>query len=302
MAQSGRDYLQRKLDLQARCRVPQRLHRPFRSWVARDIVFSGGKAEGQRMARFEYDGASIYYEETGSGEPVLFMPGFTESIARHAKLRETLSATYRVIAADLPGSGQSKPQPHDYTPDYWRDDAHAFAALVDVVVGAPVHVLGFSDGGEVALLLAAHHPALVKSVLAWGAVGFAAESGRDMVGSFFNVIDRPAPGWEDYRTHLIDYYGLDLARAITQGFARNALTLIDRGGDISRSLAGTVVCPLLLIVGEQDTANPSALAKEYAKAARAGTAITVPGAGHEVHVSHRDWFERTVSEWLAVPR
>jgi valacyclovir hydrolase len=254
------------------------------------------------MGRFEYDGASIYYEETGSGEPVLFIPGFTEGIVQHAKLRETLAATYRVIAADLPGSGQSKPQPRDYTPNYCRDDAHAFAALVDVVVGAPVHVLGFSDGGEVALLLAAHHPALVKSVLAWGAVGFAAESGRDMIGSFFNVIDRPAPGWEDYRTHLIDYYGLDLARAITQGFARNAFTLIDRGGDISRSLAGNIVCPLLLIVGEQDTANPSALAEEYAKAARAGKAITVPGAGHDVHASHSEWFQHTVSEWLAVPR
>jgi pimeloyl-ACP methyl ester carboxylesterase len=253
------------------------------------------------MGRFEYDGADIYYEETGSGDPLLFMPGFTESIAQHAKLRETLSATYRVIAADLPGSGQSKPQPREYTPDYHHDDAHAFAALVDAVVGAPVHVLGFSDGGEVALLLAAHHPNLVKTVLTWGAVGFAAETADDTIDSFFNVIDQPAPGWEAYRKHLIDYYGQDTARVITQNFARNARAMIARG-DISRSLAGTIGCPLLLIVGEQDTANPSALAEEYAKAARNGNAITVPGAGHDVHVSHGDWFERAVLEWLAVPR
>jgi valacyclovir hydrolase len=254
------------------------------------------------MGRFEYDGASIYYEETGSGDPVLFMPGFTETIAQHIELREKLSATYRVIAADLPGSGQSKPQPRAYTPDYHHDDAHAFAALVDAVVGSPVHVLGFSDGGEVALLLAAHHPTVVKSVLTWGAVGFAGETGRDLIDAFFNAIDQPAPGWETYRKHLIDYYGQNAARAITQGFAHNARAMIARGGDISRSLAGNVVCPLLLIVGEQDTANPTALAEEYARAARAGTAITVPGAGHDVHASHRDWFERTVSEWLAVPR
>jgi valacyclovir hydrolase len=251
------------------------------------------------MAQFQYRGASIYYEETGSGEPVLFLPGFTESIAQHAKLRDRLSATHRVIAADLPGSGQSKPQPRDYTPDFYHNDAHAFAALIEAVVGAPVHVLGFSDGGEVALLLAAHHPTLVKSVLAWGAVGFAGETARELIEAFFNVIDQPAPGWEDYRKHLIDYYGQNAARAMTQVFARYAKEMIARGGDISRSLSSTIGCPLLLIAGERDTANPPSLAEEYAKAARAGKAITVPDAGHDVHVSHSHWFERTVSEWLA---
>ena len=254
------------------------------------------------MGRFEHNGVSIYYEETGSGDPVLFIPGFTESIAQHARLRETLSATYRVIAADLPGSGQSRPQPRDYTPDYYRDDARAFAALIDSVVGAPAHVMGFSDGGEVALLLGACHPTLVKSVLAWGAVGFAGEAARGLIDGFFDVIDDPAPGWEAYREHLIGTYGKDTARAITQAFARNARVIIAEGGDISRSLASSIGCPLLLIVGELDTANPSALAEDYAKAARAGKAITVPGAGHDVHASHPDWFDHTVAEWLAGSR
>ena len=69
-----------------------------------------------RMAWFEHDGSRIYYEEQGSGTPVLLLPGFSQSIAAYAALRGVLAAAgYRVIAADLPGSGRSGPQPTNRT-------------------------------------------------------------------------------------------------------------------------------------------------------------------------------------------
>jgi len=63
-----------------------------------------------RMAWFEHGISRIYYEEQGSGTPVLVLPGFAGSIEEFSGLRDALvAAGYRVIAADLPGSGRSEP-------------------------------------------------------------------------------------------------------------------------------------------------------------------------------------------------
>ena len=99
------------------------------------------------MSWFEYSGSRIYFEEEGAGSPVLFLPGWSESIEEFADLRRTLARNFRVIAADLPGSGKSGPQPRSYTPTYYDDDARAFLALLKSLDAAPAHLAGFSDGG-----------------------------------------------------------------------------------------------------------------------------------------------------------
>jgi valacyclovir hydrolase len=100
------------------------------------------------MPWFE-DGASrIYYEESGAGEPVLLLPGFSDRIEGHAALRRALNPDNRVIAADLPGSGRSGPQPREYTASYLADDARSFATLLRCLGTGPTHLVGFSDGAR----------------------------------------------------------------------------------------------------------------------------------------------------------
>ena len=102
-----------------------------------------------KMAWFEHGTSRIYYEEQGTGDPVLVLPGFAGSIEEFAALREALvTAGYRVIAADLPGSGRSEPQPRAYTATYYEDDARSFAALLQHLATGPAHLIGFSDGGD----------------------------------------------------------------------------------------------------------------------------------------------------------
>src|SRR5215467_5445160 len=109
-----------------------------------------------KMAWFEHGTSRIYYEEQGSGTAVLVLPGFAGSIEEFAALREALvAAGYRVIAADLPGSGRSEPQPRTYTATYFEDDARSFAALLQHLETGPAHMIGFSDGGDISLLMAA---------------------------------------------------------------------------------------------------------------------------------------------------
>ena len=83
------------------------------------------------MAWFEHGDVRIYYEESGAGDPLLLLPGWGGSIQELEPIREALAKNFRVIAADLPGSGKSGPQPRTYTPTYFDEDARAFIAMLD---------------------------------------------------------------------------------------------------------------------------------------------------------------------------
>jgi pimeloyl-ACP methyl ester carboxylesterase len=113
----------------------------------------------------------IYYEGLGRGDAVLLLPGWAGNIIEFDRLRHELSAGFRVIAADLPGSGRSQPQPRDYASAFYAEDAHTFRALLDDLDVHAAHLVGFSDGGEVALLMAALEPRRALSVVTWGGGG-----------------------------------------------------------------------------------------------------------------------------------
>lgn len=251
------------------------------------------------MSWFQHGDVRIWYEVAGEGPPVLLLPGFSDTIDAHAALRDTLAPRYRVIAADLPGSGKSQPQPRQYYPDYYRDDALAFLALLDALGADRPHVLGFSDGGEVALMLAAHAPDRPRSVLTWGAAGHGEDPDGKIADLFRNVMSGTASPFPGYRDYLAQRYGEDVARAMTRSFADNVSALIAAGGDISLSLAHRVTCPVLLLTGENDSFNPFRLLEAYVARAQQAEAEEVPGAGHGIHEDRPDWFLNRVQAWLS---
>lgn len=251
------------------------------------------------MPWFEHATSRIYYEESGAGDTVLLLPGFAGNIGELAALREALGASYRVIAADLPGSGRSEPQPRAYTATYYAEDAGAFAALLDHLATGPAHLLGFSDGGEVALLMAALTPGVVRSVVTWGAAGTLRQLGGPLLDALERVIDQPTPPLEPFRAYLIAAYGEANARAMTRSFVAAVRAIIAGGGDISWSQAGAIACPVLLITGEHDTffAPPGAVA-ELATRIPGAEFLEAAGAGHSVHDDRPDWLARTILDWL----
>ncbi len=84
------------------------------------------------MPTFDHNGMHINYEESGQGESLLAMPGWGGTIDELMPVRQALAKNYRVIAADLPGSGKSGPQPRTYAPGYFQEDARAMLALLNV--------------------------------------------------------------------------------------------------------------------------------------------------------------------------
>ena len=252
------------------------------------------------MAWFNFGASQIHFEVTGQGPPLLYLPGVTDFITNHADLRARLAQNYRVIAADLPGSGRSGPQPRNYQPGYYHEDARAFLTLLDQQApGQKVHLLGASDGGETALTMATLAPERARSVLAWGASGFIHDPEGQIAAAFHTVIDDPVPDMRAYRDFLIASYGADLARAITQNIAQGLTAIVAAGGNICRAEAHRITCPVCLFVGETDGFVTKALIDDIAARIPLAEAHEVAGAGHGIHSDRPDWFADRVLDWLA---
>ncbi len=97
----------------------------------------------------------------GPGGTVVFVHGLGGSATNWTDLAAGLSGRLRGLAVDLPGFGRSDPPPAD---DYSLG-AHADAVLGFLAgLGEPVHLVGNSLGGAVALLVAARRPELVTTL------------------------------------------------------------------------------------------------------------------------------------------
>lgn len=244
------------------------------------------------------DGARLYYEDTGRGDPVVLMPGWGGSIIELNGLRATLAEGFRIVAIDLPGSGRSQPQPRHYPASYYADDAQVLLGLLDELGIGAAHLAGFSDGGEEALLLAVLRPSLALSVFTWGAAGqVVAPPGA--LESLAHAIDDPSPEFIGLAAYLTQAYGADGARVMTRTWAQAMSDIVAAGGDVSRTRAHLISCPALLITGSDDAVCPPDLVSELAGLIPRGEFREAHGAGHAVHQSQHGWLARQLGDWLA---
>ncbi len=128
----------------------------------------------------------VRFAGTGTGAPVLLIHGNVASGAFFAGLMRALAAAgHRVVAPDLRGFGGSKSLPVDATRGLadFADDLHALAELDSgLKVTGPVHLVGWSLGGGVAMRYAIDHPGRVASVTLLAAMspyGFGGTRGPD---------------------------------------------------------------------------------------------------------------------------
>jgi len=115
---------------------------------------------------FTHDGVRLYYEVYGKGEALLLVHGNGGSIADLSAQIAHFRKRYQVIAMDSRSQGKSGDSVDKLTYEKMTDD---LAALLDHLKVGPANVLGWSDGGIEALLLAIRHPAKVKKIVAMAA-------------------------------------------------------------------------------------------------------------------------------------
>lgn len=126
----------------------------------------------------EVDGARIYYATFGAtGSPVLLLHGGMGNSDHWAHQVRALESSHRVIVIDSRGQGRSTrpPPPPARTrtkapaPPSYTQLAADVLAVMDHLALDKAAIVGWSDGGEVALELAIHHPDRVAQLVIYGA-------------------------------------------------------------------------------------------------------------------------------------
>ena len=116
------------------------------------------------MPTLRTNDAELFYEEAGSGEPVLLLHGLGSSTLDWEPQIEALKGSYRVIALDVRGSGRSRDLLKPGGPFSVAQFAVDAAALLDALGAAPAHVVGLSMGGMIAFQLAVDSPRSVRTL------------------------------------------------------------------------------------------------------------------------------------------
>src|SRR5215831_20910871 len=109
------------------------------------------------------NGLRIYYEEHGSGRPLVLLHGGGSTVqTSFGAIIPQLARTHHLIAPEQQGHGHTADIDRPLSFEQMADDT---AALLEQLRVANADVLGFSNGGMVALQLAIRHPARVRRLI-----------------------------------------------------------------------------------------------------------------------------------------
>lgn len=114
------------------------------------------------MSHLSRDGIKLSYEETGSGQPLLFVHGWCCDRSYFAPQVEHFRRSHRVVAVDLRGHGESDKPRQDYTMAAFADDLNWLCTQLRIE--RPV-IIGHSMGGVIALVTAWRFPALPAAIV-----------------------------------------------------------------------------------------------------------------------------------------
>ena len=125
-----------------------------------------------------------YYEEAGSGEPLVLIMGLGGDLQGWALTAPALAKHFRVITYDNRGAGRSGAPDRPYSIAGMADD---LAALLDALDIQKAHILGFSMGGYIAQEFALKYPGRVDRLILLSTAPGVDGYGRVVVGNWINV-------------------------------------------------------------------------------------------------------------------
>ncbi len=237
--------------------------------------------------------------DRGTSSSVLVLHGFTGSAAAMEGLSEPLSANHRVVTADLPGHGASAAPTLGYTMADVVDD---IAEIVLSLELAPVHLVGYSMGGRIALSYAVTHGSDLRSLFLIGAsAGLAMDRERrrrcQADDALADQIEERGMEW------FANYWSSQpLLQPVTDrgAVAANALELIRKSHDpvgqanALRALGvgrmppvhdelGQIRIPTALLAGSEDVRYVT-IASEMKVAMPCAEMFVLQDAGHAAHL------------------
>ncbi len=245
------------------------------------------------MAFIEVNGAQIYYERFDSPHadrrPIVLIHGSTQTgNFDWGFLAPLLAREYPVIVPDCRGHGQSSNPCHSYS---FKEMAADVAGLVRACGYERAHVIGHSNGGNVALVTLLEHPEVVQTAILQAANAYVSPDLVEGIPPLFDPdrVARAEPEWMAQMvrlhgpTHGTDYWRELLRLTLRETISEPNYT----PADLAR-----VKRPTLVIQGENDPVNAPARHAQFMAQHIPFCELWIPASvGHSVH------FE-TPLEWL----
>jgi pimeloyl-ACP methyl ester carboxylesterase len=213
---------------------------------------------------------TFWETRAGNGTPIVLLHGLGGSSDWWRHNIEVLAERYLVSAVDLVGFGRNRLfAKRSKLPLRFDDIAGLLARWIESSFDVPVHLVGNSMGGHIAIHLAASRPDLVRSLVLVDATGIPFEVAP---GAHIESLAMPY-GW---RTFLL-ILARDLFRA---GPTAIALAFARLLRDDARPLLRSLTMPVLLIWGEHDPLVPLTYARQMIELVPHAKLRVIPRAGH----------------------
>jgi pimeloyl-ACP methyl ester carboxylesterase len=252
---------------------------------------------------YSVNGARLYVESFGQGRPILFLHGglmFFDSA--YAKQRDYFQAGHQVVGIDQRGHGHSPDGPWQLSYQLMADDT---AAVIQSLKIGPVDVVGHSDGGNIALLLARDHPELVHRLIISGANlrglppqklearrQLSAAQLEERVEKLAAIL--PPSFRTDYGAVSPD--GVDHWMAmVTKCYWLWAQSIVIDPDDLKK-----IQSPVLVVAGDHDL-TPIEETTEIFRGLPHGQLLLVPGTGHGTYQDRPKLMNLAIQEFLDQP-
>jgi pimeloyl-ACP methyl ester carboxylesterase len=132
------------------------------------LVIPSSATSSPLAKEVEVNGVPLQYVDQGSGEPVVFVHGVISDQRVWEPVRDEIAKKYRFIALTQRyfGTGPWKDDGKEFGVTTFADDLAEFITSLNA---GPVHLVGWSFGGHVALTAAVKNPSLVRSLILYEA-------------------------------------------------------------------------------------------------------------------------------------
>jgi pimeloyl-ACP methyl ester carboxylesterase len=244
------------------------------------------------------NGARLYLETFGEDvpgrSPIVLIHGSTHTGQSDwgGMAPRLAAAGYRVIVPDCRGHGQSENPKLSYS---FSEMAADTAGLVRGLGYERAHIIGHSNGGNVALVTVVEHPDVTHTCIPQAANAFVSPDLIEKEPPLFDPerVARDAPGWRD---EMIALHGATHGAEYWRDLLRLTLHAIVTEPNYTPADLAQVRRPVLVIQGADDGVNAPARHAQFIAGHIPGAELWLPeGVGHTVHNERPDeWLSRVL--------
>ena len=231
------------------------------------------------------DGHDLYcYEWDNDGEAIVLLHGgLSKTSSWDYLLVPALVADFHVFAYDRTGHGFTAARPGSL---HFSFQTHEAIAYLETVVKEPAHLVGYSDGAVIALLVAIQRPDLVKSVICIG--GNYHYSGVDY------EMGEPSVSEEDLAEYTL--VSPDAPHTLLEKVIR-MFKIWETEPDISKQQLAQIQCPVLVVSGDDDMVSLKHTQELY-EALALGQLAVLPGTSHALVKEKPELFITLMMQFL----